>query len=65
MSRAGPRCVSKTNPNGLLASAYHIKVAVRDGAAIWLSSGNWQSSNQPDVHPFVARSQTSARRIPA
>ena len=35
------------------ASAYHIKVAVRDGAAFWLSSGNWQSSNQPDVHPFV------------
>jgi hypothetical protein len=30
------------------ASAYHIKVAVRDGKAFWLSSGNWQSSNQPD-----------------
>ena len=29
------------------ASAYHIKVAVRDGKATWLSSGNWQSSNQP------------------
>ena len=46
--------VSKKNPNGLFASAYHIKVAVRDGTAVWLSSGNWQSSNQPDVHPFVA-----------
>src|SRR5262249_35952491 len=46
--------VSKKNPNGLFASAYHIKVAVRDGTATWLSSGNWQSSNQPDVHPFVA-----------
>ena len=21
--------------------------------AFWLSSGNWQSSNQPDVHPFA------------
>ncbi|MDY3558394.1 phospholipase D-like domain-containing protein, partial [Gemmata sp. JC673] len=30
------------------ASAYHIKVAVRDSKALWLSSGNWQSSNQPD-----------------
>jgi hypothetical protein len=30
------------------ATAYHIKVAVRDGKAFWLSSGNWQSSNQPD-----------------
>jgi hypothetical protein len=45
--------VSKQNPEGLFASAYHIKVAVRDQGAIWLSSGNWQSSNQPDVHPFV------------
>lgn len=31
------------------ASAYHIKVGVRDRSAFWLSSGNWQSSNQPDV----------------
>jgi hypothetical protein len=31
------------------ASAYHIKVAVRDGKSFWLSSGNWQSSNQPDL----------------
>jgi hypothetical protein len=30
------------------SSAYHIKVAVRDGKAFWLSSGNWQSSNQPN-----------------
>jgi hypothetical protein len=30
-------------------SAYHIKVAVRDKAAFWLSSGNWQSSNQPEI----------------
>lgn len=45
--------VSKAHPDGLWASAYHIKVAVRDGTAVWLSSGNWQSSNQPDVHPFA------------
>jgi len=44
--------VSKAHPDGLFASAYHIKVAVRDSTAIWLSSGNWQSSNQPNVHPF-------------
>jgi PLD-like domain len=43
---------SKATPDGLWASAYHIKVAVRDGETTWLSSGNWQSSNQPDVHPF-------------
>ena len=44
--------ISKARPEGLWASAYHIKVAVRDGNTFWLSSGNWQSSNQPDVHPF-------------
>jgi hypothetical protein len=44
---------SKARPDGLWASAYHIKVAVRDGSAVWLSSGNWQSSNQPEVHPFA------------
>jgi hypothetical protein len=31
------------------ASAYHIKLAVRDRKSFWLSSGNWQSSNQPDI----------------
>lgn len=34
------------------ASAYHIKVAVRDDRTFWLSSGNWQSSNQPDIDFF-------------
>jgi hypothetical protein len=36
------------------ASAYHIKVAVRDRKAFWLSSGNWQSSNQPNID-FLAQ----------
>lgn len=35
--------------NGLFSNSYHIKVAVRDGKEFWLSSGNWQSSNQPDL----------------
>jgi phosphatidylserine/phosphatidylglycerophosphate/cardiolipin synthase-like enzyme len=30
--------------------AYHIKVIVRDGAAFWLSSGNLNNSNQPDLN---------------
>jgi hypothetical protein len=51
---------SKARPDGLWASAYHIKVAVRDGGAAWVSSGNWQSSNQPDVHPFE-----SSDKLPA
>lgn len=37
--------------NGWIATSYHIKVAVRDRNAFWLSSGNWQSSNQPDHDP--------------
>ena len=45
--------VSKQRPAGLWASAYHAKVAVRDGETFWLSSGNWQSSNQPPFHPFA------------
>lgn len=38
---------------GWVASAYHIKVAVRDGEACWLSSGNWQSSSQPNGEPLT------------
>jgi PLD-like domain len=34
-------------------TAYHIKVAVRDGTAFWLSSGNWNTSNQPDIDPLT------------
>src|SRR5262249_20837982 len=32
-------------------SAYHIKVMVRDGKAFWLSSGNLNRTNQPDIDP--------------
>lgn len=39
--------------NGWVASSYHIKVIVRDGTACWLSSGNLQSSNQPDANPLA------------
>ncbi|HKR22904.1 MAG TPA: trypsin-like peptidase domain-containing protein, partial [Pyrinomonadaceae bacterium] len=35
----------------LIPSAYHIKVASRDGEEIWLSSGNWKDSNQADIDP--------------
>jgi hypothetical protein len=32
----------------IFPTAYHIKVAVRDKKSFWLSSGNLQSSNQPN-----------------
>jgi hypothetical protein len=42
--------------HGIFPTAYHIKVAVRDGESFWLSSGNWQSSNQPNIDPLGADS---------
>jgi hypothetical protein len=34
-------------------TAYHIKVAVRDSRSVWVSSGNWNNSNQPDIDPVT------------
>lgn len=34
---------------GLVARAYHIKVTVRDGKSVWLSSGNWKRASQPNI----------------
>ncbi|HVP65915.1 MAG TPA: phospholipase D-like domain-containing protein [Anaeromyxobacteraceae bacterium] len=47
----------------IFPSAYHIKVAVRDRAAFWLSSGNWNNSNQPVVDPW--KDPTGAAAIAA
>jgi phosphatidylserine/phosphatidylglycerophosphate/cardiolipin synthase-like enzyme len=33
----------------MFPSAYHIKVIVRDNATLWLSSGNLNNSNEPDL----------------
>jgi hypothetical protein len=50
----------------IFPNAYHIKVAVRDGTAFWLSSGNWNNSNQPDIdpvnNPADAKAATKADR---
>jgi hypothetical protein len=46
--------LSRTDPDAtawIYPTAYHIKVAVRDRSAFWLSSGNWNNSNQPDIDP--------------
>lgn len=43
--------LTRTDPEvakWIFPSAYHIKVAVRDSSAFWLSSGNWNVSNQPN-----------------
>ena len=37
----------------IFPNAYHIKVAVKDSESFWLSSGNWNNSNQPDIDPFA------------
>jgi hypothetical protein len=44
--------IQLVNPDGIFDSSYHIKVAVRDGKELWLSSGSWQSSNQPPFDPL-------------
>jgi phospholipase D-like protein len=46
----------------IFPSAYHIKVAVRDRAAFWLSSGNWNNSNQPDIDPAANAADAQAAR---
>jgi hypothetical protein len=43
-------------------TAYHIKVAVRDQSAFWLSSGNWNNSNQPDIDPISNPNDATAAR---
>jgi hypothetical protein len=48
LERQDPMAAAWAFPN-----AYHIKVAVRDGSAFWLSSGNWNNSNQPDIDPLA------------
>ncbi|HEY1973792.1 MAG TPA: hypothetical protein VGH89_37985, partial [Pseudonocardia sp.] len=42
-------------------SAYHIKVAVKDHHSTWLSSGNWNNSNQPDIDTGTPAGATAAR----
>jgi phosphatidylserine/phosphatidylglycerophosphate/cardiolipin synthase-like enzyme len=44
-------------------TAYHIKVAVRDHTSVWLSSGNWNNSNQPDISPATNPSDAQTARI--
>jgi len=42
---------ASTGSGGAFTNAYHIKVAVADEQRFWLSSGNWQSSNQSPYDP--------------
>jgi phosphatidylserine/phosphatidylglycerophosphate/cardiolipin synthase-like enzyme len=43
-------------------NAYHIKVAVREDDTFWLSSGNWNNSNQPEID---LSNPTTAKRVAA
>ena len=49
----------------IFPTAYHIKVAVRDSMEFWLSSGNWNNSNQPEDAPAVPFDQRSKRLVVA
>lgn len=47
LERSNPMAQAWIFPN-----AYHIKVAVADDKRVWLSSGNWNNSNQPEIDPW-------------
>jgi hypothetical protein len=57
LERNNPFAAAAIFPN-----AYHIKVAVQDQESFWLSSGNWNNSNQPDIDPLGTRSDESKAR---
>ena len=46
--------------SAIFPNAYHIKVAVKDHTSFWLSSGNWNNSNQPDIDPFAPNANMTA-----
>ena len=57
--------LTRTDPDAtawIFPYAYHIKVAVRDRAAFWLSSGNWNNSNQPDIDPVTVPADAQQAR---
>ncbi|WP_162940185.1 phospholipase D-like domain-containing protein [Gryllotalpicola protaetiae] len=43
-------------------TAYHIKVAAQDSTAVWVSSGNWNNSNQPAIDPVNVKADAEAAR---
>jgi hypothetical protein len=44
----------------IFPSAYHIKVAIRDNSALWLSSGNLNSTNLPNIVPLTNPADAAA-----
>src|SRR5262249_16678989 len=56
--RSSPKVTKFIYPN-----AYHIKVAVRDSETFWLSSGNWNNSNQPDMDPINNPNPTNDQKL--
>jgi len=43
-------------------TAYHIKVTAQDSKSVWVSSGNWNNSNQPDIDPVNVKGDADAAR---
>jgi phosphatidylserine/phosphatidylglycerophosphate/cardiolipin synthase-like enzyme len=53
----------KHNQLHLFPAAYHIKLAVADGSTFFLSSGNLNSTNQPDLDPLGAMTSIQATEL--
>jgi len=47
----------------IFPTAYHIKVAVRDSKELWLSSGNFNNSNQPEDAPVSEPDPAQAEEV--
>ncbi|HVF99225.1 MAG TPA: trypsin-like peptidase domain-containing protein, partial [Chloroflexia bacterium] len=50
--------VDVTGQDRTFGGDYHIKVAVRDREEVWLSSGNMQTTNQPNIQPAADQEAT-------
>jgi len=62
----GAWALTETDPKApvwIYPNAYHIKVAVREDDTFWLSSGNWNNSNQPviDLSDIPAAKKIAAK----
>lgn len=63
-NHAFERIVAPEGATGLISSAYHIKVTVRQDDHFWLSSGNWKQDSSQPVVTQQQRDEADVRDIP-
>jgi hypothetical protein len=55
--------LGKEAPAEAFPTSYHIKVAVKDSKMIWLSSGSWNTTNQPNIDPSDRAALVNAAHV--